>query len=540
MAKVYTEEELNSFSRETLMAVILSMQDQISQLNANMERLIEQIADANSKRYGRSSEKLETISGQLELELIFNEAEALTETLYVVEPVEEDVIQPRHRKSKGKREADLKDLPVEVISHTLSEERLQDVFGTDGWKQLPDEIYKRVRVQPAVYTVEEHHVAVYAGKDNQTIIKADRPKDLLRNSLLTPSLAASIMNAKYVNGLPLYRISQEFLRNDIHISRQVMANWMIQCADRYLGILYDRLHKEMYRFHVLQADETPVMVTKDGRPANSKSYMWIYRTGKSYTDTPVILYEYQRTRKSDHPEEFLKDFKGIVVCDGYSAYRKLDRKNPDIIFAGCWSHARRRFAEALKALPKTAQKNAKETVAYEAVSRIAAIYHLDNQMEGQPAKVRKMYRQANIRPLVEPFFAWAKEIQSKNQLSRGKTLDGINYCINQEASLKAFLEDGDIPMDNNATESALRSFCLHKHTWKLIDSLDGANASAIIYSITETAKANNLNPFRYLEYVLTVLKDHQDDRDYGFIDDILPWSEKLPEICRNKAKTTNI
>lgn len=540
MAKVYTEEELNSFSRETLMAVILSMQDQISQLNANMERLIEQIADANSKRYGRSSEKLETISGQLELELIFNEAEALTETLYVVEPVEEDVIQPRHRKSKGKREADLKDLPVEVISHTLSEERLQDVFVTDGWKQLPDEIYKRVRVQPAVYTVEEHHVAVYAGKDNQTIIKVDRPKDLLRNSLLTPSLAASIMNAKYVNGLPLYRISQEFLRNDIHISRQVMANWMIQCADRYLGILYDRLHKEMYRFHVLQADETPVMVTKDGRPANSKSYMWIYRTGKSYTDTPVILYEYQRTRKSDHPEEFLKDFKGIMVCDGYSAYRKLDRKNPDIIFAGCWSHARRRFTEALKALPKTAQKNAKETVDYEAVSRIAAIYHLDNQMEGQPAKVRKMYRQANIRPLVEAFFAWAKEIQSKNQLSRGKTLDGINYCINQEASLKAFLEDGDIPMDNNATESALRSFCLHKHTWKLIDSLDGANASAIIYSITETAKANNLNPFRYLEYVLTVLKDHQDDRDYGFIDDILPWSEKLPEICRNKAKTTNI
>ena len=161
-------------------------------------------------------------------------------------------------------------------------------------------------------------------------------------------------------------------------------------------------------------------------------------------------------------------------------------------------------------------------------------------MEGQPAKVRKMYRQANIRPLVEAFFAWAKEIQIKNQLSRGKTLDGINYCINQEVSLKAFLEDGDIPMDNNTTESALRSFCLHKHTWKLIDSLDGANASAIIYSITETAKANNLNPFRYLEHVLTVLKDHQDDREYSFIDDILPWSEKLPAICRSKTKATNI
>ena len=130
---------------------------------------------------------------------------------------------------------------MEVISHTLPEEKLQEIFGSVGWKQLPDEVYKRVRVQPAVYTVEEHQVAVYAGKDNQTIVKADRPKELLRNSILTPSLAASIMNAKYVNGLPLYRISQEFLRNDIHISRQVMANWMIQCADRYLGPLYDYL-----------------------------------------------------------------------------------------------------------------------------------------------------------------------------------------------------------------------------------------------------------------------------------------------------------
>jgi len=540
MAKIYTPEELNNFSREALMAVILSMQDQISQLNTNMERLIEQVADANNKRYGRSSEKLDVIAGQLELELIFNEAEALTETLYVVEPAEEDVIPVRRRKQKGKREEDLKELPVEIIPHTLPEEKLAEIFGGDGWKQLPDEIYKRVRVQPAVYTVEEHHVAVYAGKDNQTIVKANRPESLLRNSILTPSLAASIMNGKYVNGLPLYRISQEFLRNDIHISKQVMANWMIQCADRYLGILYDYLHKELYRFHVLQADETPVLVSKDGRPANSKSYMWIYRTGKNYTDTPIILYEYQRTRKADHPEEFLKEFQGIVVCDGYSAYRKLDRENPDITFAGCWSHARRRFADALKALPKASQKNAKGTVAYEALKRIAAIYHLDNQLKTLSADERKKQRQINIQPLVEAFFAWAKDIQTGNRLSKGKTLDGITYCINQEEALKVFLNDGEVPLDNNATESALRSFCLHKHTWKLIDSIDGAKSSAIIYSITETAKANNLNPFRYLEYVLTVLKDHQDDTDYSFIQELLPWSEKLPDICRSKSKTTNV
>ena len=163
MLKIYLPEELNSFSKETLVAVILSMQDQLTQLNTNMERLIEQVASANNHRYGRFSEKLDVIARQLELELIFNEAEALTETLYVVEPAEEDVIQVTRRKKKGKREADLKELSVEVIPHTLPEEKLQEIFGPTRWKWLPDEVYKRVRVQPAVYTVKEHHVDVYAG-----------------------------------------------------------------------------------------------------------------------------------------------------------------------------------------------------------------------------------------------------------------------------------------------------------------------------------------------------------------------------------------
>ena len=242
MAK-YTEEQLNTCSKEMLITLLLSMQDQMEQLNRNIENLVEQLSAANNQRYGRTSEKLSVIDGQLTLDdLIFNEAEALTDTTYVIEPEEDQVLPKTSKKSVGKREHDLKDLPVEIISHVMSEEQLTEIFGSNGWKQLPDEVFKRVKVQPAVYTVEEHHVAVYAGKDNQTIVKADRPKSLLKNSLVTPSLGASIMNAKYTNGLPLYRISQEFLRNNIHISRQVMANWMIQLADRYLGIVYDRLH----------------------------------------------------------------------------------------------------------------------------------------------------------------------------------------------------------------------------------------------------------------------------------------------------------
>ena len=535
MAK-YTEEQLNTCSKEMLITLLLSMQDQMEQLNQNFEKLVEQLASANNQRYGRSSEKLSVIDGQLSMDdLIFNEAEALTDTTYVIEPTEEQVLPKRTPRPSGKRESDLKDLPVEVISHVMSEEQLTAIFGPNGWKQLPDEVFKRVKVQPAVYTVEEHHVAVYAGKDNQTIVKAEHPKSLLRNSLVTPSLGASIMNAKYTNGLPLYRISQEFQRNDIHISRQVMANWMIQLADRYLGIVYDRLHEQLLGYHVLQADETPVKVSKDGRPANSQSYMWVYRTGKYYKKTPIILYDYQKTRKADHPERFLKGFEGLVVTDSYSAYGKLDRESEELSFTACWAHARRRYSDALKALPKGKKDAAaKQTVAYEALTRIAAIYHLDNELTELEPEERLLKRKLTIEPLVEAYFAWLKKIKLENALVSGKTLEGINYSLNHEKALRMFLEDGEVPLDNNATEGALRSFCLHKHTWKLIDTIDGAKSSAIIYSIVETAKANHLHPFRYLEYLLEILKEHQDDTDRRFIDDLLPWSPKLPDTCRVK------
>lgn len=533
MAK-YTEEQLNTCSKEMLITLLLSMQDQMDSLNKNMEKLLEQLAVANNQRYGRSTEKLSAIEGQLSLDMIFNEAEALTENLYVVEPAEDQVLPVKRKKKAGKREADLKGLPEEVINHIIPEEELIQIFGENGWKQLPDDVYKRVRVQPAVYTVEVHHVAVYAGKDDQTIVKADRTKSLLRNSILTSSLGASIMNAKFTNGLPLYRIEQDFQRNGIRISRQVMANWMIQLADRYLGIVYDRMHEQLLSYHVLQADETPVKVSKDGRPANSKSYMWVYRTGKYYKDTPIILYDYQKTRSHEHPEKFLKGFEGLLVSDAYSAYRQLDKEQETISFSACWAHARRRFSEAVKALPKDKKDSAKETIAYQALTRIAAIYQLDNSLADLSPEERKLKRQIMIQPLVEAYFSWLREIKESGKLFAGKTLSGVDYCLNHEKNLRLFLKDGEVPLDNNATEGALRSFCLHKHTWKLIDTIDGAKSSAIIYSIIETAKANQLNPFRYLEYLLDVLKDHQEDTDRSFVDELLPWSPTLPDICRVK------
>lgn len=179
----------------------------------------------------------------------------------------------RKKKRKGKREDDLKGIPVTVVQHEMTEDELKAAFPDGKYKRLPDEVYKRLEFHPASFEVMEHHVAVYAGMDNETIVKAGRPKDLLRDSIVTLSFQAAVINGKYVNSLPLYRMEQEFKRNDMNINRQNMANWTIQCADRYLAILYDHLHKLLYGYHVLQADETPVEVTKDGRPAGSKSYM---------------------------------------------------------------------------------------------------------------------------------------------------------------------------------------------------------------------------------------------------------------------------
>ena len=211
----------------------------------------------------------------------------------------------------------MSNLKVNRIDHYLSQEELEAEFGVDGWKQLPDSISRRYRFIPATVEVDEHHIGVYSSKRDEHMVKAPCPKPLLHGSLVSPTLAGAIINGKYVNAVPLYRLEKEFERYGLAITRQNMANWMIRLADEYLFLLYDYFHRLLYEYHVIQADETPVLVNKDGRPAGSKSYMWVYRSGFLYPERQIILYEYQRTRNASHPRTFLKDYEGICVTDGY-------------------------------------------------------------------------------------------------------------------------------------------------------------------------------------------------------------------------------
>ena len=462
MTLKYTEEKLNSFDKKTLIQLFLSQQEQLENIDHNLQLVLEQMADLKRHRFGRSSERHEPdeqisfmeVDGKI---VFFNESEAVAAE--ECDNGAEAVSRRRPKKKQGKREEDLDGLPVVVIEHSISPEELAALFGEGGFKQLPDEVYRRYGFTPAKVEVEEHHVKVYAGKNTDEIVKAPHPECLLRGSLVSPSLEAAVMNAKYVNAVPLYRQEREFERYGLHISRQNMANWTIQCADRYLAVLYDYLHEKLYSYHVLQADETPVLVNKDGRPAGSKSYMWVYRTGRMYTERQIVLYEYQKTRNASHPREFLKDFNGVCVTDGYQVYHTLEDEREDLKIAGCWSHARRRFDEAVKALPKAKQKNSR---AYLALTMIQAIYREEKQLKELPAQERHNRRQLSIRPLVEAYFTWVRENLPRVP-QKSKTWEGFNYSLNQEKYLKVFLDDGEVPMDNNAAEQSIRGFCIGKN-----------------------------------------------------------------------------
>ena len=537
MAVNYTEEQLNSVDKSFLIQLLLQQQEQLNALtkelhtsNEKMQLLMEQVILGKQNRFGRSSEKMEDTSQICFREVngtivFFNEAEAVCD-LNAAEPEDLELKSPKQPKRKGKKEADLSGLPVRRIDHYLSAEELEAEFGVRGWKQLPDAISRKYHFVPAKVEVEEHHIGVYASKTDEHMVKADHPKTLLHGSLVSPSLGAAIINGKYVNAVPLYRLEQEFQRYGLQITRQNMANWCIRLAEEYLSILYDYLHKELYFYHVIQADETPVLVNHDGRKAGSKSWMWVYRSGHLYQKRQIVLYEYQQTRNASHPREFLKGYDGICVTDGYQVYHTLEKELEELTIAGCWVHCRRRFDEALKLISKSYQK---ESNAFLLMKQIQAIYREEGKLKDLSSDERLKQRQAVIKPLVDAFFAYLKTI---NVSKKDKFGDAVGYALNQEKYLRVFLTDGDVPIDNNASERAIRGFCIGKKNWQMIDTIHGAKSSAIIYSIVETAKANNLKPFDYVQHLLEEMPKHMDDRDCSFLENLLPWSEKLPAGIR--------
>lgn len=372
-------------------------------------------------------------------------------------------------------------------------------------------------------------------------ILSDRPKDLLRNSIVTPSLLASILNVKYVNSSALHRIEQEFERNGVNISRQTMSNWIIKCSNKYFAPFIERMKQELLSLRVTQSDETPTRVIGDSDHPNSKCYMWVHRSGEFYSKRPIVIYEYQKGRDHHKPLDFYKDYKGILVTDSLQQYHLVDKKLPEVTNANCWAHARRDFADAVKAADKKDPQAVRQSVAYQALQKIAEFYNADTELKELSSEERLQKRQEYIRPMVEEFFAWVKQqVADCTVPPKSKTGQGLNFIINQEKYLKIFLEDGDVPIDNSASERVIRTFCLGKKNWMFHNTANGASASAMVYSISETVKLNNLRPYYYFKYILTELPklcDEKGNIDPVKLDYLMPWSESLPEECRKPRRS---
>ena len=542
MAFKYTEDQLNKMDKALLIELFLGLQDQMEELtkethalNQKMQLLMEQVVLAKHHRFGKSTERMEDTTQISFMEIdgkivFFNEAEAVSDP--DMEEPEELELKKGSRRKQGKKDQDLSGLPVRRIDHYLSEQELEDEFGENGWKQLPDMISRQYCFVPAKVEIEEHHIGVYADKKDEHMVRAPHPKALLHGSLVSPSLGAAVMNGKYVNAVPLYRLEKEFERYGLAISRANMANWMIRLSEEYLSVFYDHLHRKIYDFDVIGADETPVEVNKDGRPAGSKSYIWVYRSGGINSTHHIVLYEYQKTRNASHPVRFLKDYEGICVTDGYQVYHSAEKTLEHVTIAGCWVHARRYFDEALKIIPQAVRS---KSWGYLVMKQIQAIYREEGKLKDLKTEERLKQRQLVIKPLVDALFAYAKQHQVPVG-TQGKLARAVTYLLNQEKYLRVFLENGEMPMDNNASERAIRGFCIGRKNWQLIDTIRGAENSAIIYSIAETAKANDLKPYEYFEHLLTEIPKHMEDTDRSFLDDLLPWSEKLPKEIKKTNK----
>lgn len=499
--------------------IIQDLQNQISNLN-------EIVLLLRKEKFGSSSEKTPKgkIDGQLSL---FNEAEIKADAS-VSEPIIKDVKGYKRRDKKTKREELIKDLPVREVPCTLpDDEQYCDQCGTllrvIGTTVVCEELeYIPARLQIVRYTQTAYECPKCKHTDYPYIAKAGTPTSLMNHSLASPSSVANVMYQKYVNSIPLYRQEKDWEQLGIDLSRATMANWVIRCSNDYLIPVIRYLQKKLLERDVVHCDETPVQVLKEeGKKPQTKSYMWLYRTGNEGKE-PIILYDYQPSRKGDNAVNFLKDFKGYVHSDGYSGYNKLS----GITRCGCWAHLRRKFVEAI---PSGESSGSQLTTAEMGRNYCNQLFKIEEGLKDLSSKERFCKRLELSKPVLEVFWCWLDNLNYLKGSALGKA---IIYAKNQKPYMENYLLDGRCSISNNAAENALRPFTIGRKNWLFADTPKGAAASAAVYSIVETAKANSLNVYTYLEYLLMYMPDTDWQNDPELLNDLMPWSQNVQDECK--------
>ncbi|MFY0611006.1 MAG: IS66 family transposase [Hyphomicrobiaceae bacterium] len=493
-------------------------------LKRHIALLEERLRLADAKRFGASSEKAN--DGQLGL---FNDAEQTQSEATPWAPDDEcdavnvTVVGEHTHKTPGRKP--LPDhLPHLVIEHDLSEDAKVCAC---GWRKtkIGEEVSEQLDIIPARIQVLRHVRFKYACRacegtddDGPTVMTAPLPPQPIPKSNASPGLLAYIVTAKFCDGLPLYRLEKMFPRVGVTVLRATMAYWMIRCGD-LVEPLIAKLHAEQMAHDIIQMDETTVQVLKEkGRYPQSQSYMWVMRGGPP--DKPVTLFDYEPSRGGNVPARLLANFHGFLQTDGYEGYAAVAKRN-DIISVGCLAHARRKFDDALKAQ----KKKGRGGLAKHGFDFIQRLYRVEREARerGLDANQRKALRNEKARPVWDELHQWLDGVcgQVSPKSLTGKAL---NYTKAQLPRLVRTLDDGRIEVDNNHCENAIRPFVLGRKAWLFADTPTGATASARLYSLIETAKANRLEPYTYLARVFEELPAAIAADDDDAINRLLPWN----------------
>ena len=506
-------------------AYIEHLENTIKDLTSQVNNLTEMLLLLRKEKFGASSEKTpKQMEGQLSL---FNEAEVEADAS-VPDPIVIDVKGCKRIKGKTKREELLKDLPVREFPCALADEDMFcDRCGTAlkeiGYTKVRDEIeYIPAKVRILRYTQQACECPKCKHTAKPFIKKAFVPRSVMNHSLASPSSVSYVMYQKYVNSIPLYRQEKDWEQHGISLSRATMANWVIRCAEDYFRPVVEHLRKELLTRDVVHCDETPVQVLKEeGKKPQNKSYMWLYRTGNDGR-APVILYDYQPSRNGDHAVTYLKDFKGYVHSDGYSGYNKLD----GIVRCGCWAHLRRKFVEAI---PQKKAEGAPLTAAETGRDYCNRLFKLEDELKDLTPAERKHKRLELEQPVLEAFWCWLDTLEPLKGSALGKA---VTYAKNQKPYMENYLLDGRCSLSNNVAENAIRPFTVGRKNWLFADTPKGADASAAVYSLVETAKANGLNVYTYLQYLLIYMPDTDWHNHPEELDMLMPWSEAVQAECK--------
>jgi transposase len=493
----------------TLKTALNEQSQRLVQKDQRIAQLEEILRTFNRSRYGASSEQSPD-QGHLfdEAEQTFDEDSLIADNTTTV---------PAHTRKKRRRVSIPADILRQDIIHDLPDDQKFCPHDGTALQCIDKETHEQLDIVPAEVTCLRHIRLTYACPCCEAyVVTAQKPKQPIEKSIAAPGLLAHIAISKYADALPLYRQSTMFTRIGVDLDRTSLANWMVRCG-KLAQPLVNRFHDQFTEQSIVHMDETPLQVLNEpGKTPQSKSTMWVMAT-TAQAQQPVIVFHYAPNRSAQIPKEQLVDYHGALMVDGYEGYQAVCTQN-QLTRLGCWAHARRKFVDAQRLQPKNKTGKADQALAY-----IQKLYAIEKQVKDQPPDERYAIRQQQAKPIIDKLHAWLQKglPGTPPKTALGKAL---YYLHKQWPRLIGYLEDGHYPIDNNRAENAIRPFVIGRKNWLFSASQNGAKASANLYTLIETAKANGLNPYEYLKQVFTQLPNAETLDD---VDKLLPWNVNL-------------